>query len=226
MAYTLLYHPLSSYCMKVLTALYESGTPFTPKSVNLQDEAERAALLKLWPIGKFPVLRDEDRDLTVPESTIIIEHLAQQHPAAAPLVPSDPKLALAVRAQDRFYDLYVHNQMQEIVGDRLRPADAKDPTGVEYARQRLATSYDMIERDMASKVLASKAPASKIWATGDRFTMADCAAAPALFYANKVQPFESTHPELTAYFGRLRERPSFKRALDEAQPYMKFFPAD
>jgi len=216
MAYTLLYHPLSSYCMKVVTAFYESGTPFTPKSVNLQDEAERAALLELYPVGKFPVLRDEDRDLTVPESTIIIEHLAQQHPAAASLVPSDPRLALAVRAQDRFYDLYVHNQMQTIVGDRLRAANAKDPTGVAFARARLATSYDMIERDMAGKS----------WAAGEQFTMADCAAAPALFYANKVQPFEDTHPKLLAYFTRLSERPSFKRALDEAEPYMKFFPKE
>jgi glutathione S-transferase len=202
--------------MKAVTALYESGTPFTPKTVNLQDEAERAALVKLYPVGKFPVLRDDDRDLTVPESTIIIEHLAQQHPAAASLVPSDPKLALAVRAQDRFYDLYVHNQMQTIVGDRLRPANAKDPTGVASARGRLATSYDMIERDMAAKT----------WAIGEHFTMADCAAAPALFYANKVQPFEDTHPKLLAYFTRLSERPSFKRALDEAEPYMKFFPKE
>jgi glutathione S-transferase len=200
----------------VVTALYESGTPFTPKTVNLQDEAERAALVKLYPVGKFPVLRDEDRDLTVPESTIIIEHLAQQHPAAASLVPSDPKLALAVRAQDRFYDLYVHNQMQTIVGDRLRAANVKDPTGVAFARGRLATSYDMIERDMAGKT----------WATGEQFTMADCAAAPALFYANKVQPFEDTHPKLLAYFTRLSERPSFRRALDEAEPYMKFFPKE
>jgi len=215
-AYTLLYHPLSSYCMKAVTALYESGTPFTPKTVNLQDPDERAALLELYPVGKFPVLRDDDRDLTVPESTIIIEHLAQQHPAAASLVPSDPKLALAVRAQDRFYDLYVHNQMQTVVGDRLRPANAKDPTGVGAARARLATSYDMIERDMAGKV----------WSIGDQFTMADCAAAPALFYANKVQPFEDTHPNLVAYLGRLSERPSFKRVLDEAQPYMKFFPKE
>jgi glutathione S-transferase len=202
--------------MKAVTALYESGTPFTPKTVNLQDEAERAALVKLYPVGKFPVLRDDDRDLTVPESTIIIEHLAQQHPAAASLVPSDPKLALAVRSQDRFYDLYVHNQMQTIVGDRLRPANAKDPTGVAHARARLATSYDMIDRDMAGKT----------WAIGEQFTMADCAAAPALFYANKVQPFEDTHPKLLAYFTRLSERPSFRRALDEAEPYMKFFPKE
>jgi glutathione S-transferase len=216
MAYTLYFHPLSSYCMKVVTALYESGTPFTPKLVNLQDEAERAALLKLYPVGKFPVLRDEDRDLTVPESTIIIEHLAQHHAAAATLVPSDPDLALRVRAQDRFFDLYVHNQMQEIVGDRLRPANAKDPTGVAQARARLATSYDMIERDMATKT----------WAIGDQFTMADCSACPALFYANKVQPFEATHPNLTAYFARLSERLSFKRVLEEAEPYMKFFPKE
>jgi len=221
MAYTLYYHPLSSYCMKAVTALYESGTPFTPKSVNLQDEAERAALLKLYPVGKFPVLRDEGRDLTVPESTIIIEYLAQHHPAAASLVPSDPSQALRVRAQDRFYDLYVHNQMQAIVGDRLRPANAKDPTGVAQARSRLATSYDMIERDMAAKNGSTKA-----WAAGDGFTMADCAAAPALFYANKVQPFEATHPKLAAYFARLLERPSFKRTLAEAEPYMKFFPKE
>jgi len=216
MAYTLYYHPLSSYCMKVVTALYESGTPFTPKLVNLGDAADRAAFVKLWPIGKFPVLRDEDRGLTIPESTIIIEHLAQHHPAAAALVPSDPKLALQVRAQDRFYDLHVHNKMQDIVGDRLRPAESKDPFGVAQARTRLATAYDVLERDLVSKA----------WPIGDSFTMADCAACPALFYANKVQPFEASHPKLAAYFARLTERPSFKRVLEEAGPYMRFFPKE
>jgi glutathione S-transferase len=217
MPYTLHYHPLSSYCMKVVTALYESGTPFTPKLVNLGDAAERAALLKLWPIGKFPVLCDEDGGLIIPESTIIIEHLAQHHPAAAALVPpSDPKLALRVRAQDRFYDLHVHHHMQMIVGDRLRPAESKDPFGVAQARTKLGTAYDMIERDMAAK----------IWATGDSFTMADCAASPALFYANKVLPFGETHPHLARYFDRLSERPSYKRVLDEAKPYLKFFPKE
>ena len=214
MAYTLYFHPLSSYCMKVLTALYESGTPFTPKSVNLQDEAERAALLKLSPIGKFPVLRDEDRDITVPESTIIIEHLAQHHPAAASLVPSDPALALRTRAQDRFFDLYVHNQMQAIVGDRLRPAGAKDPTGVTQARARLATSYDMVERDMATKT----------WSAGAQFTMADCAAAPALNYANMAVPLGYAFPHLSAYLARLKERPSFARALKEAEAYLSLLP--
>jgi glutathione S-transferase len=216
MSYTLHYHPLSSYCQKVIVALYESDTPFTPKLVNLGDAAERAAFLKLWPIGKFPVLCDEDGELTIPESTIIIEHLAQHHPAAAALVPSDPKLALRVRAQDRFYDLHVHHHMQMIVGDRLRPAESKDPFGVAQARTKLGTAYDMIERDMASKT----------WAAGDSFTMADCAASPALFYANKVLPFGATHPHLAGYFDRLSERPSFKRVLEEAKPYLKFFPKE
>jgi glutathione S-transferase len=216
MPYTLYYHPLSSYCQKVVVALYESGTPFTPKLVNLGDAADRAAFVKLWPIGKFPVLRNEDRGLTIPESTIIIEHLAQNHPTAAALVPSDPGLALRVRAQDRFFDLHVHNQMQAIVGDRLRPADNKDPFGVTQARARLDTAYDVIERDMALKT----------WAVGEDFTMADCAAAPALFYANLVQPFGATHPHLAGYFARLSERPSFKRVVEEAKPYFKFFPQE
>jgi len=216
MPYTLYYHPLSSYCQKVVVALYESGTPFTPKLVNLGDAADRAAFVKLWPIGKFPVLRDEDRGLTIPESTIIIEHLAQNHATAAALVPSDPGLALRVRAQDRFFDLHVHNHMQAIVGDRLRPADSKDPLGVTQARAKLGTAYDVIERDMASKT----------WAVGESFTMADCAAAPALFYANLVQPFGATHPHLAGYFARLSERPSFKRAVEEAKPYFKFFPQE
>jgi len=216
MPYTLYYHPLSSYCQKVVVALYESGTPFTPKLVNLGDAADRAAFVKLWPIGKFPVLRDEDRGLTIPESTIIIEHLAQNHSTAAALVPSDPGLALRVRAQDRFFDLHLHNQMQAIVGDRLRPADSKDPLGVAQARAKLGTAYDVIERDMASKT----------WAVGENFTMADCAAAPALFYANLVQPFGATHPHLAGYFARLSERPSFKRVVEEAKPYFKFFPQE
>ena len=216
MPYTLYYHPLSSYCQKVVVALYESNTPFTPKLVNLGDAADRAAFVKLWPIGKFPVLRDEDRGLNIPESTIIIEHLAQNHSTAAALVPADPGLALRVRAQDRFFDLHVHNHMQAIVGDRLRPAGSKDPLGVAQARAKLGTAYDVIERDMASKT----------WAVGEDFTMADCAAAPALFYANLVQPFGATHPHLAGYFARLSERPSFKRVVEEAKPYFKFFPQE
>lgn len=212
----LYYHPLSSYCQKVLIALYENGTPFATQMVNLGDAKERADFVALWPIGKFPLIRDEGSGRTIPESSPIIEYLARHHPGPVALVPEDAELAWQVRAQDRFLDLYVHNEMQKIVGDRLRPADKKDPFGVEQARARIATCYDMLERDMASKR----------WAVGESFTMADCAAAPALFYANKVQPFEATHPKLAAYFARLLERPSFKRVLEEAKPYFNLFPKE
>jgi glutathione S-transferase len=210
----LYYHPLSSYCHKVLIALYENGTPFDAQIVNLGDARERADFVALWPIGKFPVIRDDSRDKIVPESTPIIEYLARHYPGPATLVPQDAELAWQVRAKDRFLDLYVHNEMQKVVGDRLRPAGKKDSLGVDHARARIATCYDMLESDLASKT----------WITGDSFTMADCAAAPALFYANKVQPFEATHANLKAYFGRLLERPSYKRTLEEAKPYFHMFP--
>jgi glutathione S-transferase len=216
----LYYHPLSSYCQKVLIALYENGTPFATQLVNLGDAKERADFVALWPIGKFPVIRDEDSGRTIPESSPIIEYLARHHPGPVALIPQDAELAWQVRAQDRVLDLYVHSEMQKIVGDRLRPADKKDPFGVEQARARIATCYDMLERDLGSR------PGLETWAVGESFTMADCAAAPALFYANKVQPFDETHPHLARYFNRLSERPSYKRVLDEAKPYLKFFPKE
>ena len=210
----LYYHPLASYCQKVLVALYENGTPFEAQLVNLGDAKERADFIALWPIGKFPVIRDEARGRTIPESSPIIEFLARYYPGPVALIPQDAELAWQVRAQDRFLDLYVHNEMQKVVGDRLRPPDKKDPFGVEQARALIATCYDMLERDIGLKT----------WAVGDAFTMADCAAAPALFYANLVQPFEASHPHLKAYLGRLMERPSFKRVIEEAKPYFHMFP--
>ena len=209
----LYYHPLSSYCQKVLTALYENDTPFAP-IINVLDDAERAEFVKLWSIGKFPLLRDEARDRTIPESTIIIEYLAQHYPGRVRLVPDDAELAWQTRLQDRFFDLYVQEPMQKIVFDRRRPADRRDPLGVEQAQARLRTAYDLIEREMAKKT----------WAVGDVFTMADCAAAPALFYANLVLPFGEERRNVTAYFGRLMERPSFARAVAEAKPYFALFP--
>src|ERR1700704_5592270 len=134
MSLTLYFHPLSSFCHKVLIALYENDTPFTPQLVNLQDEEERAAFRKMWPIGKFPLLRDEARDWTVNESSIIIEYLDQHFPGRTRFIPDDPELARQMRFRDRFFDLYIHMQMQKIVSDRLRPADKKDPHGVEEAR--------------------------------------------------------------------------------------------
>jgi glutathione S-transferase len=214
MSLTLYFHPLSSYCQKVLIALYENATAFTPQLVDLGNAEQAAALRRLWPFGRFPVLRDQARARTVAESSIIIEYLQQHHPGATRFIPDDPEHALATRMTDRFYDLYVMDPMQRIVGDRLRPADAKDPLGVEQCRARLAIAYDMIEAEMATRR----------WAAGDDFTMADCAAAPSLYYANLVQPFGDSRRQLAAYFDRLMARPSFKRAVDEAEPYREFFP--
>jgi glutathione S-transferase len=214
MALTLHFHPLSSFCMKVLIALYENDTPFEPHLVDLGDPTSSAAFKQLWPIAKMPVLRDDARDRTVPESSIIIEYLAQNYPGRIELVPADPDLARQTRLRDRFYDLYVQEPMQKIVGDRLRPAGAQDPFGVEQARALLQTAYGMIEQDMASRS----------WAMGDAFSMADCAAAPALFYANRVLPFEAGHLNAARYLGRLMERPSFARVVEEARPYFGLFP--
>jgi glutathione S-transferase len=214
MALTLYFHPLASFCWKALIALYENDTPFEPRIVDLMNEASRAELFEIWPIGKFPVVRDSARNRTVPESTVIIEYLAQYYPGKTALVPSDPELAWQVRLSDRFYDFYVHEPMQKIVTDKLRPAGKSDSHGVEQARLQLQTSYRMIERDMASRT----------WAAGDAFTLADCAASPALFYANKVAPFGAAYPNVAAYLDRLTARPSFARVLQEAQPYFAMFP--
>lgn len=214
MALTLYLHPLASYCWKALIALYESDTSFERHVVDLANEAARANFLKVWPVGKFPVLRDEARGRTIPESTIIIEYLAQYYPGRMRLIPTDVDLARETRLRDRFYDLYVHEPMQRIVGDRLRPADKKDPYGVEQARAQLRTSYGLIEGWMATQ----------LWAVGDKFTMADCAASPALFYANKVLPFGDAHPNVAAYLSRLMQRPAFTRVIEEAQPYFHMFP--
>ena len=214
MSLTLHYHPLSSFCQKVLVALYENDTPFETNIVDLGDAAQRAAFLKLWPVGKFPVLRDEARGRTIPESSMIIEYLMRHYPGRAQLVPDDPEFAWQTRLQDRIFDLYVEEPMQKIVGDRRRPAEGRDPLGVEQARARLRTVYDMIDREMAKKN----------WAAGEAFTMADCGAAPALFYANLAEPFGEARPNLTAYYKRLMERPSFARVAGEAKPFFHLFP--
>jgi glutathione S-transferase len=214
MSLTLYLHPLSSYCHKVLIALYENATPFTAKSVDLSNESERAGLLKLWGVGKFPVLRDDSRDQTVPESSVIIEYLDRFYPGATQFIPADADRAWRARLSDRFYDHYVHEPMQKIVGDRLRPEGSKDPHGVEEARHRLRTSYRMIDREMATRT----------WADGEAFGLGDCAAAPPLFFANEVLPFGGEHGNLAAYFGRLKARPSYARVLREAEPYFAMFP--
>lgn len=214
MSLTFHFHPLASFCWKPLIAFYENGTAFKPVIVDLGDEASRAAFLKVSPTGKMPALRDDARDCTVLESTIVIEYLTAHYPGPVALVPADVDLALQVRQADRFYDFYVQAPMQKIVGDRLRPQDQTDPFGVEESRAQLRNAYDIIERDMQEKD----------WAVGETFTMADCAASPALFYANKVEPFGERFPAVKRYHDRLLARPSFARVVEEAQPYFKFFP--
>ena len=207
-------HPFASFCQKVLVALYENETPFEPKIVDLADESSSADFKKIWPIGKFPVLRDETKDRTIPESSIIIEYLALHYPGKAQLVPSDADLAWRTRLRDRFYDLYVNVPMQKIVTDRLRPAGNNDPHGVAEARALLQIAYGMIDQEIEAST----------WAMGDAFTMADCAAAPALFYANEVKPLEGRLKNAAGYLNRLMDRPSFARVVEEARPYRVLFP--
>jgi glutathione S-transferase len=214
MSLTLYFHPLASFCQKVLIALYENDTPFEPHFVDLGDETSSAEFKKLWPLGKMPVLRDEAGDRTIPESSIIIEYLAQHYPGRTRLVPEEPDLARQTRLRDRFYDLYVQEPMQKVVTDRLRPAEAHDPFGVQQAKTLLQTAYGMIDQEMATRT----------WAMGDEFGMADCAAAPALFYANLVQPFGDAHGNVARYVERLMQRPSFARVVEEARPYFGLFP--
>lgn len=215
MALTLYMHPLASFCWKVLIALYENDTPFTPYLVDLADPVAREAFYKIWPIGKFPLLRDQARDQLVPESSIIIEYLQQHYPGARTrLIPADADLARDTRLRDRFYDRYVHELMQKIVLDKLRPQDQRDAYGVEEAKRQLRASYSIIEGEMADRP----------WAMGSDFSMADCAAAPALYYANLVVPLGTEYPNVAAYLERLKQRPSFARVLTEAQPYFAMFP--
>lgn len=207
------YHPLAAYCWKVLAPLYEIGAPFERTIVDLGDEASRSAFYGLWPMGKMPALQDTARGVVVAESTIVIEYLNDLFPHAG-LIPTDRDLARRTRFLDRVFDNYVESPMQKIVADILRPEGGKDPTGVEQARGQLAASYAYLEIEFG------EGP----WAMGEAFTMADCSAAPALFYADKVAPLGEDHPGLRAYLERLKARPSFARVLEEAQPYFHMFP--
>lgn len=213
MSLTLYYHPLSSFCQKALVALYENATPFAGRIVNLMDPAERAEYLKVWPIGKFPVLRDEARDVTIPESSAIIAYLAEHHPGPTKLIPAGGE-AWRLHLWDRVHDLYLNVNVGKIVTDKLRPAGKNDPLGVDQAKEKLGVALGIVDREMESKT----------WALGDAFTMADCAAAPSLFYADMLMPFAETRRHVAAYLGRLKKRPSFARVLDEAQPYLAMMP--
>ena len=212
-ALTLYMHPLASYCWKALIALYELNVPFRTELIEGRP-AQNEKLRRLWPIAKMPVLHDAARGDVVPEASIIIEWLQQHHPAPAHLIPHDPGLQLEVRLWDRFFDLYVHTPLQKLVNDRMRPPGQEDSTGAAEAGATLAGAYGLLEERMRSRD----------WVAGGSFSMADCAALPALFYCAAAQPFSPSHPHLTRYFEGLLTRPSVQRTIDGARPYFHLFP--
>lgn len=210
---TLHYHPLSSYCQKVLIAIDVLGAEVEKRVLDLGDPAERAAFLALWPTGKMPLLIDGGRP--VPESTIIIEHLQRHHARSGQgLIPQDPDAALEARLWDRLFDLHVMTPMQALTGDLLRPEGERDPRGVAQARAGLATAYDFVDRRLEGRS----------WVVGDTFGLADCAAAPALFYAATHVPLPPERRHLTAYFERLMDHPAVAGTIDAARPFFRWYP--
>jgi len=211
MSLTLYYHPLASFCHKVLIALYERGITFEKRFIDLANPDDQDALEAVWPLRKFPVIHDAIRDRNVAETSIIIEYLDQHFDGAPPLIPADPGEALAVRLWDRIFDNHVQVPMNEIVFDRLFGRN----DDMSRWRSALDVAYAMIDRQLRGQ---------SGWICSEAFTMADCAAAPALFYASTVQPFPESATRLHAYFERLVERPSVRQVLEDAAPYFPLYP--
>lgn len=208
---TLFAHPFSSYCWKVLIALWADGTPFTYRNVDPSNPGAMEDLRALWPIGKFPVLVDDGE--VIAETSCIIEHLQARHPGPNRWIP-DGEDGRRTRFLDRFFDQHVMNAAQPAVNNALRPADAKDDYGEAQGRTALNVAYDWLEANLGDGP----------WAIGNAFTLADCAAAPALFYADWIEPFGSERPRLAAYRARLLAHPAVSRAVEEARPYRHYFP--
>jgi glutathione S-transferase len=205
-------HPFSSYCQKVLTALYENGTPFEWKLLTPEQPENYQLLSEVWPLKKFPLLEDEGKVVT--EASTIIEYLQLNYPGPVKLLPDDPRKALEVRNMDRFFDNYISTPQQRCVYNVLRPEDKRDALGVEEAKAMLETSYAWLDKHMEGRT----------WAAGEAFSMADCGAGPFLFYADWTHRIDPKFANVIAYRNRLMARPSFKRAVDEARPYRHFFP--
>ena len=205
-------HPFSSYSQKALVALYENGTPFVLRSLDGPGNPAMEELAAMWPMRKFPVLVDGDRKVF--EASCIVEYLDLAYPGPIRLLPEDPREALEVRMMDRFFDNYISTPQQKIVVDRLRPEADRDDFGVDEARRMLETAYAWLDVVLAERT----------WAAGDRFSLADCGAAPFLFYADWTHRIADRFPNVRAYRQRLLARPSFARAVDEARPYRGYFP--
>jgi glutathione S-transferase len=210
MALTIYYHPLASYCHKVLIALHENGVDFEKRLVDLGNAEDRATLQALWPLAKFPVLHDAARDRNVPESTVIIDYLDHYFPTAHPLIPADWEAAQAVRLWDRILDNHLHDTMQDIVWDRIIGAQGD----MGRARASIQTMYTLLDRQLAQHH----------WVAGDAFSLADCAAAPALFFATTLETLPGGLVHATRYFRQLMERPSVTQTLEEAKPYFSMYP--
>ncbi|HYF28612.1 MAG TPA: glutathione S-transferase family protein [Baekduia sp.] len=202
-------HPFAFYCWKVLIALYEREVPFTPALVE-----DRAPLAEVWPMASIPVLVDTAAQVTLPESTAILEYVDRTG-AAPPLIPGDRDAALQARLWDHVIEGHVMTPVQKIVGDRLRAPEDRDPTGVAEARDHLDRAYDLLDGHLAERP----------WVAGDAFTLADCTAASALFYADVVHPWQRTAlPSLTVFLEAVTTRSSVARVIDEARPYRVMFP--
>jgi glutathione S-transferase len=212
MALALYGHPFSSYTQKVLIALYENGTPFELRGIGPDTPQHSADWARRWPLRKFPLLLDGEREVV--ESSIIIEYLQLAHPGPVRLLPADPTAALDVRFLDRFFDLHVMDPMQVAVESALQRIPLKSEAGLALARERLERAYAWLDARLAGRT----------WAAGSAFTLADCAAAPALFYADWTHRISPAHPVLRAYRARLLARPSFARAVEEARPFRPNFP--
>jgi len=205
-------HPFSSYTQKVLIALYENRTPFEFRCLGPDTPEHSAEWLRRWPLAKFPLLLDGDRNVV--ETSIIIEYLQLAHPGPVRLLPAEPMASLDVRFLDRFFDLHVMSAMQGAVDAALNRAAMSAEKGLTLASEKLERAYAWLEGHLAGKT----------WAAGADFTLADCAAAPSLFYADWTHRISESYPVLRAYRSRLLSRPSFARAVDEARQYRPLFP--
>jgi glutathione S-transferase len=205
-------HAFSSYTQKVLIALYENGTPFEFRSVGPDAPEHTAEWLRRWPLRKFPLLVDGER--SVAETSIIIEYLQLAHPGPVRLIPAHAMAALDVRFLDRFFDLHVMNAAQHAVDGALTGDAVKRREGLALSVEKLERAYAWLEGHLVNRT----------WAAGGDFTLADCAAAPALFYADWVHRIAEAMPVLRAYRARLLARPSFARAVQEARAFRSYFP--
>jgi glutathione S-transferase len=205
-------HPFSSYTQKALIALYENDTPFEFRCIGPDTPEHTSEWLRRWPLAKFPLLLDGDREFV--ETSIIIEYLQLAHPGRTPMLPADPMAALDVRFLDRFFDLHVMDATQVAVDSRLGRLPMKSEEGLALAAERLERAYAWLDGELAGRT----------WAAGEDFSLADCAAAPSLFYADWTHRISDAYPVLRAYRSRLLARPSFARAVDEARPFRPLFP--